>query len=280
MNTFNKRIKEKKCLFCNNLCSDSALKNIRKCGHCGIMFQNRDSSFPDPANLYNKDYFQGKVYKDYLNEADIRISLFRKKINLIKQYFPSKGRILDLGCAAGFFLKIMNELNYQTYGIEISNFASDYAQNKFHLNVIQGDLSNANFQDNFFQIITLWDVLEHLPNPREVLIELNRIMGNEGIMIIETVNTDSLNVKLMKNNWPLYSPDFHLFYYNKKFLINILDKAGFKIQKIIPIQTYFNIGKTNKTFRYFHIGLLRWLLGKLFDDVILIIARKKKKSTL
>jgi 2-polyprenyl-3-methyl-5-hydroxy-6-metoxy-1,4-benzoquinol methylase len=84
------------------------------------------------------------------------------------------------------------------------------------LNVITGDLLSARYPDDFFDIITMFDVLEHLPNPIETLTECSRIIKRGGILIIETLNTDSLIFKILKQNWPLFSPSYDLFYFNHK----------------------------------------------------------------
>ena len=232
----------------------------------------------DLAEIYGDEYFKGKVYQDYIQEEPVRAKLFREKLDTILKYLPGRGRILDVGCAAGFFLKIMEGEGYETQGVEISKYASSYARNVLKLNIVEGGLLSARFPDGFFDVITMWDVLEHLPNPLEALAECDRIMKKSGILIVETLNVDTLTVRILKQNWPLFKPPYHLFYFNRKTLKLMLSKSGFEIIRIIPIQTYVKTLKGFRAFRYFRYPLLRKSLGKIFDDVILAVAVKTEHS--
>jgi 2-polyprenyl-3-methyl-5-hydroxy-6-metoxy-1,4-benzoquinol methylase len=274
MNSNNKELSTYNCPFCFNKSVITNFKNVLKCKKCKIMFQKRDTINNIKSDIYGIDYFQGKVYNNYFNEESERIRRFEKKIELIRDYFPKKGKVLDVGCAAGFFLKVMKKIGYDAYGLDISSAACEYAMNYCDFKIFNGDIYKAKFMDHFFDIVTLWDVLEHLRDPELVLGELYRIMKNQGAIVIETLNIDSWNAKILKSRWPLYFPDYHLFYYNTKFIIKLLNKIGFKIIKIFPIQTYICLRSTIKTIRYYDKPLLGKLLGNFFDDVILIIAMK------
>jgi 2-polyprenyl-3-methyl-5-hydroxy-6-metoxy-1,4-benzoquinol methylase len=274
MDSYNKKLLTYNCPFCLNNAVITKFNNVLKCNKCKIMFQKSDSIINNIADIYGIDYFQGKVYNNYFNEELERKRRFEKKIELIRTYIPKNGRVLDVGCAAGFFLKVMEKSGYETYGLDVSSAACEYAMNYCNSNIFNGNIFKAGFMDNFFNMITLWDVLEHLRDPELVLGEFYRIMKNQGILVIETLNINSWNAKLLKSRWPLYSPDYHLFYYNTKFLIKLLNKIGFNVIKIFPVQTYICLGKKIWTIRYFDRPLIGKLLGHFLDDVILIIAVK------
>ncbi len=174
----------------------------------------------------------------------------------------------------GFFLEIMQKLNYETHGQEISAFASEYASKNLNSNIFNGDLFSANYKKNYFDIITMWDVLEHLKEPEKTLKEINRILRKNGVLIIETLNTNTLCNRVYRENWPLYYPPYHIYYFNNKMIRNILNHSGFKIIKTFPIQTYIKIFNRFKTIRYFNIPIIRDTFGKLFNDVICYIVVK------
>ena len=261
------------CPFCFNIADITKFDNVLKCSNCKVMFQKYDTINCN-KDIYGREYFQGKVYNNYFNEGQERERRFKNKIKLINKYIPQTGNILDVGCAAGFFLTIMKKSGYNTHGIDISSCACDYAKLDGHLNIVNENIFEAKYQDNYFDIITLWDVLEHVTEPELVIRELHRIIKNKGIIIIETLNINSLGFKILKKRWPLYSPEYHLFYYNKIFLIKLLEKFGFKIIKTFPIQTYVRLMDKIITIRYYDRHLLGKIFGKLFDDVILIVASK------
>ncbi|MBW8003601.1 MAG: class I SAM-dependent methyltransferase [Planctomycetes bacterium] len=230
-------------------------------------------------NIYDEEYFRGKVYYDYFREMSVRIKVFKDKLQLIQEYLPRMGRVLDLGCAMGFFLKVMKERNYEVYGVEVSKYAAGYAKNSLNLNVHEGDLQSADFHDEFFDIITMWDVLEHLSNPQETLIEIKRILTGNGVLIIETLNIGSLTARILKKNWPLYFPPYHLFYFSLKALKNVLAETGFSVIKIIPIQTYLKTRQGFKVFKYFKNPILRKVLGAFLNDVICCLAIKSIRGS-
>ncbi len=274
MNLNNKKILTHDCPFCLKKAVITKFDNVLKCNKCKIMFQKRNTINNSSSDIYGIDYFQGRIYNNYFNEEIERKRRFEKKIKLISGYLPRNGRVLDVGCAAGFFLTVMKKFGYETYGLDISSAACKFAMDSYALDIFKGDILKAEYRDNFFDVITLWDVLEHLSDPELVLSEIFRIMKSRGLMVIETLNIDSWNFKLLKSRWPLYSPDYHLFYYNTKFLIMLLNKTGFNVIKIFPVQTYISLRKKIRTIRYFDKPLLGKLFGHFFDDVILIIAVK------
>jgi len=264
------------CPICGSASTGMLFQKHYKCKNCGLIFFEYTLNVADLAKIYDEKYFRGKVYCDYIQEKTFRKKLFLEKLNLIKTYIPPNGKVLDVGCATGFFLEVMRKLGYETYGIEVSDYASNYARNMLKLNVITGDLLSASFPDDFFDIITMFDVLEHLPNPIETLAECSRIIKRGGILIIETLNADSLIFKILKQNWPLFSPPYHLFYFNQKNIGLLLDKCKFERIKVLPIQTYIPSLKGFKRIRYFKYPVLRQILGRVLNDVILVIARPKK----
>ncbi len=228
----------------------------------------------DPNELYSMDYFHGEVYQNYIQEEQFRKKNFRIKLNKIKKYIPEQGRVLDFGCAMGYFLDVAREDDYEVCGVEISKYASEYAVNTGKHTVYNGDLISGNFADDFFDIITMWDVLEHLYNPVEILSETNRILKKNGALIIETLNISSFAARIMKKNWPLFSPPYHLFYFNFETLTGLLNKTGFNTIKIIPVQTYVRLFKKYRALRYYKYPIIKSVLSKLFDDVLIVVASK------
>lgn len=272
-----------RCPLCGSSHVELVFKSILECSDCGLKFTDISINPRSLSALYDVKYFKGNVYRDYIQEARVRTRLFKEKLRIIQKDLPASGRVLDVGCAAGFFLKVMRELGYKTHGVDISTYASNYARKILKLDVIEGELTDAFFPNDFFDIITMWDIIEHLPNPLETLAECNRIMKKGGFLVVETLNTNSLMARILRQTWPLFEPPYHLFYFNRKTLKLILEMSGFRIIRVLPIQTYIKTpsalihracGKGFRTFRYFRYPLLRIVFGKLFDDVTLTIAIK------
>ena len=104
---------------------------------------------------------------------------YLKKIN-------KKGRILDVGCATGFLLDQARKQGWEVYGVELSAWAVDYAKNKLQLpNITQGSLKDANYPDNFFDVVVLKDVIEHLTDPKETLEQIRHVLKPAGIIVLQ-----------------------------------------------------------------------------------------------
>ena len=182
--------------------------------------------------------------------------------------------MLDVGCATGLFLETAKRRGYEVFGVEISEYAVRHMTESIGSQVFMGELKEARFSDGFFDIITMWDILEHLQDPVQVMREANRILRRDGIIVIETVNTSCLNAKLLGARWPLYAPPYHIFYFSVDTLSALLSKSGFHIFKVEPIQTYSPF-HSHKAIRYFDkSSVIRKALKRFFGDVLLVVARK------
>jgi len=211
-----------RCPLCGSTRIEKLFRNALKCSECKLIFIN--ISEVDLEKIYDSSYFKGKVYRDYMKEAPIRLKIFREKLRLLQEYLPDGGKLLDVGAAAGFFLEVVKELGYETYGVEISEYASSFARSQFRHNVITGDFLKIDFPEDYFDVVTTWDVLEHFVNPFEALKKSYKILKSNGVLIVETLNTDSLLFKILGDKWPLFRIPYHLYYFNKRNLTLALEK--------------------------------------------------------
>lgn len=210
--------------------------NIVKCKKCGLVCLNPQPSFSEIKKLYYEGYFKGKGFDkgiDYFNGLKYKkgwdhISNSRLK-NIEK--FVKKGRILDIGCSFGEFLDIARKRGWEVNGVELSKFACKTSRNKFKLNPFNGTLEQAKYPSETFDVITMFEVIEHLPDPLNTLKECNRILKKNGLIIIQTGNVESLSAKIYGKRWPYFLLG-HLHYFSKKTISKMLEKAGFKIVKI------------------------------------------------
>jgi len=180
------------------------------------------------------DYYQSKDtdtcgYENYLEDKENITKTFKQKLKKINK-FIKRGKILDMGCAFGFFLDLLQIDGWEVYGVEVSEYASKYAQTELGLNVFNGTLKNACFPDEFFDTIVMWDVVEHLSDPLAELREINRILKRDGLLVIQTPNIDSLIARFTGKRWAcLQRPAEHYYYFSPKTLEIMLEKVGDKI---------------------------------------------------
>ena len=157
-----------------------------RCIQCGLVYQNPRPEPHEMQQYYPKKY---EVFQAGLKEKRGRLHPYglSKRSSFIIRYKQS-GVLLDVGCANGVFLKWMEQLQgWQLYGVEVGEFAAETARQK-GLNVITGTLESAVYPQSFFDVVTLWDVIEHVHQPVETLKEVNRIMRPDAILVMRLPN--------------------------------------------------------------------------------------------
>lgn len=194
---------------------------IVECKHCGLIYVNPR---PDPSEIIS-EYTKGTDL-DYVSQEEGRIRTFKECLRFLEKY-AKKGRILDIGCAAGFFLSVAKEADWDTYGVEPNKWMVEYGNKKFGLHMQAGTLETIKFPEEYFDVITMWDVLEHLPNPKQTLLEVNRILKKDGLLVVNYPNVDSLLARIFGRRWWFYL-SVHLFYFTHKTINKMLEKTGFK----------------------------------------------------
>lgn len=208
--------------------------NLYICKTCYVLFIN---PLPKKRDLINFN-------KDKYNSLDTKRAYFKKKFELfrrairvvetIKKY-KSNGKILDVGCSYGFYMKIFKESNYDVEGVELEKRAVDYIKKNFFLKVYKGDINQINLKNNNYDIITMIDIIEHFPNPPSLLKRLRKLLKKNGLLVIQTPNFHSIMSKITKNRWFWLLIPQHLFIFTKKSLTKLLILNNFKI---LVIKTY------------------------------------------
>jgi len=263
----------KNCAICGSLdCRISPnrfFKNtLWRCQKCGLIFVNPQPKFNQIKEIYNQHYFKNNNsnsigYENYAQDKPNIIKTFEKRWRQIEKLYQNKGNVLDLGCAMGFFLEVAKNHNWQTYGVELSNYASQIAQKFFGDKITNGSLSQTCFSEEFFDIITLWDYLEHIPNPANELTQVWHLLKKGGLIILSTPNTASWPHKIFKNKWMGYKDQEHLFYFSTNNVIMLLEKVGFKILKNERIGKYVSLALFAK-----RLALYNKFLANIFEKLI------------
>jgi SAM-dependent methyltransferase len=159
----------------------------------------------------------------------------RKRCRAVTRY-KKEGRLLEIGCATGEFLNAMRGSgSWDLYGVEISEHAVRYARDQWGLNVFRGQLKEAQYPDNFFDVVVLWDVLEHLSNPKSALLEIRRVLARDGWLIFRVPNLDGLDAKLFGRYWAGLDAPRHFSIFSKATLKRLLEITGFIPQRIACI---------------------------------------------
>lgn len=213
---------------------------IVSCQRCGLIYVN---PMPDTETLrafYTEEFFHGNRtpagYADYLRDKEIHIHQFQAYWPLIRREFPYPGRVLDIGCALGFFPDMARAEGWETVGIELSEFAAQWARDKFGLDVRTGTLLNANLPKNSFDVVTLWATIEHLADPIGTLRGAYRTLKPGGFILITTGEVEGILDKLSTGLCYWYQPPAHLYYFSTRTLRAMLQKAGFRTLRVQGVE--------------------------------------------
>ena len=211
---------------------------ILRCDNCRFAF----------AQLRPSEEVLGRVYQEmdgtlYEAESEGRSISALKQLKLVERYARPPGRLLDVGCASGQFLQHALNSNWEVEGIEpcvpLAHRAQDILGPNAQIHL--GALQSVAICQGSFDIVTLWDVLEHVADPVGFLLLAKSLLKPEGIIFANVPNLDSIQAKLLKSRWPLLLPE-HLNYFNRTSLELCGAKAGLRWSGSCHRAAAFSIG--------------------------------------
>lgn len=215
---------------------------INKCKKCRLIF-----IYPIPNNLneiYSENYFcgagSGFGYINYDADKTEETEEFKKYLDKIENYYPNKGNMLDVGAATGSFLSAAKNRGWSVAGAEISEYAAEQGRKK-GLDIKTGIIENCNFAPNTFDVITMWDVFEHLPDPDKTISYIYNLLKPNGLLVMNSPDAGSIYARIMGKHWALIIPPEHLHLFNKKNAETLLNKCGFHIETIGRIGKKFKL---------------------------------------
>ena len=233
-------------------------------------------------------------FEDYISHTDGKRTLFEKmyhfikrkairdKVSLINSYQPLKGRILDIGAGTGDFLLECKNQNWDILGIEPNDKAKGIAVGK---GIKFGDTIEK-LESNSFDVITMWHVLEHVPDVEHQVAELKRLLKPSGTIIIAVPNFKSYDANHYKEFWAAYDVPRHLWHFSKTAIEKIFDKQNMNLEDVKPmwfdsfyvslLSEKYKSGKMNFISGFF-IGLISNVSGffkKEFSSHIYVLKNK------
>nr|WP_315144880.1 class I SAM-dependent methyltransferase [uncultured Flavobacterium sp.] len=188
----------------------------------------------------------GKYYEseDYISHTDNKRSLFEKlyhfiksialknKLNLINSLQPQKGKILDIGAGTGEFLSVAKNDGWQTIGVEPSERAKAIAKNK-GVSFVE---ETSELKNHSFDVISMWHVLEHVPDLDKQIKELKRLLKPTGTLIIAVPNFKSFDAQHYGKFWAAYDVPIHFWHFSKKAIKLLFEKEEMKLEKVLPMK--------------------------------------------
>lgn len=211
---------------------------IARCKSCSHVFVAVDIPEEALAAAYGPDYYGGaqrpptsksRGYTDYVGNIQDRLVAFRDRLATIARQTKQTGRLLDYGSAIGLFVRAAKEQGWHAIGYERSDWAVSYGRERLGVDIVLAKPHDNPFGPSMFDTVTLWDVAEHLAQPRRVLSQVHGWLRDGGILALNTVNISSLGARLAGREWRHLAPPWHLQYYTRKSLARLLNESGFEI---------------------------------------------------
>jgi SAM-dependent methyltransferase len=231
--------------------------SVVRCASCGLVYVNPRPSTTDMPAYYVAGYepHVGRVRarRRWLTSLDSLYGIEKMCRTVTKRRQP--GRILDIGCATGDFLARMAHHGWSTQGIEMIDAAAAVARETHGLDVFTGSLEDAHLPSHSFDAVTLWHVLEHLPDPRATLVEIRRIIKEDGMLVIAVPNPDSWDARLFGTAWAGYDVPRHLFTFPPATLGRLLEATGFTVENTSCVQGAYQSFAWSLRFRLRQRGL-------------------------
>ncbi len=200
-------------------------RKILECINCGL---GGVSPFPSKGGIAKTiDDVSEKFFQDYQKEEKSYTSYFKKKLDDIASYEPV-GRLLDVGCGPGLFMKLAQERGWQVVGVDLSEEAVKKGK-KDKITIKHGTLDSAKLGQNMFDVITGFQLIEHVQKPDALLRKMSARIKKGGLIVITTPDKKGFLAQLSGKHWFEYYNKEHLFFFNQKSLREMIEKAGFEV---------------------------------------------------
>lgn len=222
--------------------------HLQQCSDCGLAYV---SDPPTESELRRYYSFALGYHTEFTTSETAR----REHLARGLEYLPyltrhiRRGRLLDVGCSAGFFLEVARNAGWEVAGLELSSDTAELGRNLFGLPIEVGNLQSHPFEAGSFTALTLWDVIEHLPDPLAALRSARDLLAPGGYIALSTPNIDGLFPRLsyypgkLLRHWTHADPPGHLCQFSTRTLRAMLETAGFefvwKTTRAIPLSYSF-----------------------------------------
>ncbi len=260
---------------------------IRDCESCEHRFTEIEVDPNFVKETYGDLYFEGggAGYADYLKDKSLLIDRGNFYANILARNGVKTGRVMDIGAAAGFFLGGMRKNGWETSGVEPNAKMAEYGNRELGLRIKNASVEDFQTEERF-DLVTLVQVIAHLRDPQTVLRSVSEILDDNGYLLIETWNRDSISARLFGTKWHEYSPPSVLHFYNSKRLNELAEQEGFELVKTGRTLKWISfshaqslighkLGMEALLTRFLNLFPSRWSIPYPSEDLFWVLYRKQ-----
>ena len=209
-------------------------RQVVRCRRCGLVFYNPQPSAAQATALYSPDYFDTDFPQ---SGADVQVRLAHRRLDRIEREVRV-GSLLDVGSGRGRFLGIALQRGWNAVGLDVSSVAAAMARSASGARVFEGELNGPRPSElGPIDVITLWDVLEHLGNPVAALGAARDWLKPDGLLVVQTQNVNSVTASWMGSRWEQFV-QYHLYHFSSSTLRSALERSGFEQIRIEDVAQF------------------------------------------
>lgn len=265
---------------------------VLRCPTCGLSYVTPRVPESHLHLIYQTDYFKSTNaadfgYADYTRDRAGYEKTFRMKADMVMGY-KSSGRCLEIGSAAGFFLKAMQEKGFEVTGVEVSSYVVEFARKELGLERVHNCmLKDAPLDVGAYDVVAMWDVIEHVSDPIEELRRIRKLIKPDGFLFLQTQDIETRFAKLLGKKWQHFKHLEHIHHFSPRTIKTVLERSGFEIVRLTHsgagkfISVEFFVDRMRRYSRIAHH--LLWplrLLGRFFfylnpGDEMVVVAKPR-----
>jgi 2-polyprenyl-3-methyl-5-hydroxy-6-metoxy-1,4-benzoquinol methylase len=194
-----------------------------RCRRCGLQYLTPRLKDDVVLNAYREGSDE-----TFISQAAAREETFARSFKLIERHAASPGKLLDIGTAGGSFLKVAQKRGWQVAGCEPNEWLARWGERHYGIPVFAGTVFEMKLPDTSFDVVTLWDVLEHTPDPKKILLECSRVLKPGGILVVNYPDIGSAVARVMGRRW-VFLLSVHLYYFTRATIARLLSETGFNV---------------------------------------------------
>jgi SAM-dependent methyltransferase len=194
------------------------------CRNCSALFQHPAPDADTMVSYVDTEY-EGGLYRQYVEAREMKLDHFRSRLERLLPHVK-KGRLLDVGCACGYFLEVAAECGYEVQGLEFSKAAIAAASPAMRPKIIPASIDTLSSGERY-DLITAFDLIEHLQQPKALLRKAHDLLNIGGNVVIATPDAEHVLRSVMRSRWPMLQPMQHLTIFSRRAMRIALEEAGF-----------------------------------------------------